>query len=345
MIAGNAPPAVCGIGDYTVRLAGELGALGVPVTVWTREGAPIRTLATRIERERPAVVHLQYEADSFDGDGFALWHLSRTAKRVNAALVTTLHALNGPRSWGRWHRLALLPALALSDEIVVCSQRQWDGLRHLPGMGAKTCLIPVGSAVPVTGTRHERANGEPLRLVYFGFVWRGRNIEMCLEALRNVRTFIPATLTIIGGVKDAAYRAELETRAAVLGVADALTFTGELPAPTISQHLADADIALLPYPTGVSTGRTTFAAAVAHEVPVITTVVSANLDLKLAFEQDESFLAVPPGDSAAFVQEAVRLAADSDLRARLRRNAPAPFAWEKIARLHTDLPAYRNINP
>ncbi len=362
LLAGNAPPIACGIGDYTARLSAELRGLGVAASVWTRaqrgargkdaihtsaarlDRAGVEVFIARLRRERPAVLHLQYEADLFDGNGFALLRFALAAREVGASLVTTFHALDGPRAWGRAHRLALLPALIASRDIVVCSRRQYDALARLPGVRGRTRLIPVGSAIPVTGTRSVRRGGEPVRLLYFGFVWRGRNLETCVRALAGVERATPATLTIVGGFKEEGYERELAALAESLGVGDRVTFTGELPVCDVSRYLAGADLALLPFATGVSTGRTTFAAAVEHGLPVVTMATAANTIPE--FRKEINLLSVAAGDADGFIRETVRAATDAALRERLRENAPPLarlFSWPNIARKTADLPSYRAL--
>ncbi|MBC8137701.1 MAG: glycosyltransferase family 4 protein [Fibrella sp.] len=362
MISGNAPPVVCGIGDYTTRLSGELRSLGIPITVWSREQsgvvqsetvrtpaprldrAGITAFITRFEAERPAVLHLQYESDSYDDNGLALLRFAVAARKIGASLVTTFHALDGPRSWGRGHRLALIAGIIGSRDIVICSKRQRDVLSKLPGIGAKTHLIPVGNTIPVTGERAVKTASEPLRLVYFGFVWRGRNLETCVRAVAAVNEHTPATLAIAGGIKDGSYRREIELFAESLGVAAKVTFTDDLPAAALSSILTNADIALLPFATGVSTGRSTLAAVLEHGLPTVTMATPANLIPE--FRDGENMLYVSPADTDGFIRETTRLATDTTLRQSLAANAltlARHFSWQEIARTTANLPSYRGF--
>ncbi len=360
LFSGNAPPVLCGIGDYSARLTEELRGSGYPVEIYSRaQGgvmetattstpvakpgtAGVDTLLARIAKRRPDIIHLQYEADAFGDDGFSLLRFAVAARRMRVSLVTTFHALDGPRSWGTAHRLALIAGIIGSRDIVVCSKRQHDALGKLPGVGGKTHLIPVGNTVPVMGKRSARVAGEPLRLVYFGFVWRGRNLETCVRALAAVHAQTPATLTIAGGIKDEAYRRAVESLAASLGMSERVTFTGDLPAAALSQILADADIALLPFATGVSTGRSTFAAVLEHGVPTVTMATPGNRIPE--FRDGENLLSVSPDDVDGFVRETVRLATDTALRRSLAANVPTLaklFSWQEIARKTANLPSYR----
>ena len=360
MLSGNAPPIVCGIGDYTTRLAEELRHQGISVSLWTRaqagvqESATVRTPASQLSdagiaafvaqlaKERPVILHLQYEADTYNDNGLALLRFAVATRKLGIRLVTTFHALDGPRPWGKAHRLALIAGILGSRDIVICSKRQYEALAKLPTIRRKTHLIPVGSAIPVTGKRSRKRQEAVLQLVYFGFVWRGRNIETCVRALAAVNNQMPATLIIAGSIKDEAYKQEVEALARSLGVLEQVNFTGDLPAVALSQILADADITLLPFHTGVSTGRTTFVAALEHGVPTVTMATADNVIPE--FQNNINLVYVSPDDTEGFIQATLRLATDIMLREQISANIPTLaryFSWQEIARKTANLPSYR----
>lgn len=363
LVSGSFPPRVCGIADYTSLLAGSLRGLGADVVVWTgdREAeaqvgrvAPVvggwdasglRGLVHALSRGKPGVVHLQFERSIYNQQPAVSLLLPLLLRRAGLPLVTTFHALDGTTRWGRAHRAALLPLLLLSQGVVVCSHRQLKAVHRLPGVGRRTTLIPIGSSIPVTHTRAVRGGKEALRFVYFGFVWRGRNIEVCLRALAAVRG-VPgveeATLNIIGGIRDAEYQAELESLATDLGIREHLRFRGDLPADVISRELATADGVLLPFASGASTGRTTLIAALAHGAPVVTMGNTDNLSP--LFVDGENLSIAPAGDDDAFIERTLALARDASLRARLSEGGARlaeQFSWSRIAEQTLALPAYR----
>ena len=360
LLAGSFPPRVCGVADYTAQLARSLAHAGVPVAVWTRAGetdpapgvypvlsgwdqAGVRDLVRRLRHARPRLVHLQYERSLFDHRPAISMLLPELLHAVGIPLVTTFHALDGPEWWGSAHRAALLPLIAVSRDVVVCSPRQKAALARLPGVARKLHLLPIGSGIEPVERHVPRAeSAEPVRLVYFGFLWPGRNIEMLLKAVASLPSGT-ATLAIIGGVRDADYDRALRQQTADLGIADRVTFYGDLPAAEVSRHLTDADAAVLPFATGVSVGRSTLAAALAHHLPVVTLSVPDNLSPE--FRDGENLLLAPAGDEAAFVAAIRQIVADATLRARLSegaaRLADSLFSWPEIARRTRTLTAYR----
>lgn len=358
-LTGSYPPRTCGIADYTSHLVDALKAQGLPMEVWTRTScasrpetvgvapdfgpAGIRAIVERLQATKPKLVHLQYERAIWDQNPQALTILPQAIKKAGAKLVTTFHALDGPVGWAKAHRLALLPLLALSDDVLVCSQKQLAAVSRIPGVARKTHLTPIGNVIPVTGVRRERSEGEPLRLVYFGFLWKGRNIETLLRSLEAVGDMgVSARLILAGAIKEPAYRESLDALAAELGVTDRVEFLGETSPAGISQALADADLCLLPFATGVSTGRTTFTAALAHGVPVVTMSVAENLVPE--FVQSENLLYAPFDDERAYIDCVSRAASDEALRGRLAvgaRELSERFTWQKLAEQIRNLPSYR----
>jgi len=358
-ISGSFPPKTCGIGDYTSHLVRRMRAAGANVEVWTRDTSPLgdngrglvshwdasnlHALGRTLRAEKPAVVHLQYEPGVYDRHP-AVLRLPLLARRAGARFVTTFHSLDGPAQWGRAHRLALLPLLLGSRDITVCSGRQHHILSRIPLLRSRVHLIPIGSNIdPVAPLpRPIRDASSGLKLVYFGFVWRGRNIELLLHALAAVRAPSPqATLEIVGGLRDDVYHQELLRLAGKLGLGSSVVFSGDLDAPEVSQALHRADIALLPYATGVSTGRGTLMAALAHGLPLVT--LSTPDNLSPLFQHGENMMLAPAGDDALFIAHAVSLASDPVLRAHVAQGAAhlAPhFDWTQIAGQVLALPSY-----
>ena len=362
-ISASWPPRVCGIADYTAHLCRALRECGANVEAWTGRGetaplpgvrpvagawdsAGVRALVREIAAARPRLVHLQYERSLYEQQAAVPLLLPRLLRSAGIPLVTTFHSLDGPTGWKKAHRLALVPLLRGSASVVVCSERQHRALARVPGLAKKTALIPVGNVIPVVQTRPlDKPLDGPLRLVYFGFVWRGRNIETLLHTLHAVQASgQPAVLDLVGGLRDSEYRAELENLADELGVGDSVHWCGALPAPNVSAALARADIVLLPFASGVSTGRTTLMAALAHHAPLVAMATADNLSP--LFRDGENMALAPAGDEAAFIRQTVALAHDVPLRARLARGASAlalALSWPAIARATLDLPAYRGI--
>ncbi|MEH1102229.1 glycosyltransferase [Micromonospora sp. CPCC 205561] len=188
--------------------------------------------------------------------------------------------------------------------------------------------------------------GAPL-LVFFGFVHPVKGLRYLIEALPELRRVQPdLRLLVVGGFTSQAlpqrearaFRAELVELTRRCGVADAVTFTGHLPADRVSAALHAADVAVLPFTAGVSTKSGALLAALAHGVPTAVTEPDGG-DGEL---RGSGAVAVIGGrrDSAAIVRTVGRLLADPVLRRRLAergRAFAAAYSWPRVAAAHRDL--------
>jgi glycosyltransferase involved in cell wall biosynthesis len=108
---------------------------------------------------------------------------------------------------------------------------------------------------------------------------------------------------------------------------------GPLPPSELAAHLAAADIALLPFIDGASTRRTTMIAALQQETCVLSTHGQLT---DAALTNAPSPILTPAGDRSAFVDAAVRLVADPELRVRTAAQGhelfEALFDWPVIAK-------------
>ncbi len=99
----------------------------------------------------------------------------------------------------------------------------------------------------------------PLRLLYFGFIYRGKGIEDLLDALANVFTEKPALrstvrLTLAGGSEpemafgpSGSYLDQLRLRIRQLGLTDLIDWQLDLPAEQIPQVIQAHHVMVLPY--------------------------------------------------------------------------------------------------
>jgi glycosyltransferase involved in cell wall biosynthesis len=97
-------------------------------------------------------------------------------------------------------------------------------------------------------------------------------------------------------------------------LADRVHATGPLSGADVSQHLLACDLMLQPYPDGITTRRTSAMAALAHGVPLVSTV--GELTEKF-WTQSEAVNVVPAHDENALSQAVSRLIDDPGERNRL----------------------------
>jgi glycosyltransferase involved in cell wall biosynthesis len=383
LLHGPGRPDADGISDYVAHLAEALIAAGVdatPIRICpdgppspARWWAACGQAARRARGLRPDVLHVQFAPAAYRFSrvpGLLPLRLPR-----GVPLVTTLHEygawaapgwLPGPlwsvvERGGRWCRETgrLVPA---SAAVVVTNPA------HAAVLRARTGREPVRVPIAPNVTDHPEAamagrrlraelglaEGTPL-LAFFGFVHPVKGLRHLLEALPELRRAHPdLRLLAVGGfasqalpaAEAAAYRAELTALAERLGVADAITFTGHLPAERVSAALHAADVVVLPFTAGVTTKSGALLAALAHGVPTAVTVPDGDALTGGDELSGSGAVAVIRArrDAAAIVATLRRLLSDPVLRRQLAergRAFAAAYSWPRVAAAHRDL--YREL--
>lgn len=322
-----------GIRDFSETLAAALdGVVGVDAQFvpWSRScGWPV-TL------EQSSSIVLQYNPFSYGRGGFApslLGHLLRRHRQ--ASLCVMIHepyvAISDARSaaMGIWQRAQLRLLLEMADAIGIST----DGFRsYLPAKHrARAVHMPVGSPLPDARDRRAATRA--------ALGAGDSDLVVALYGSDNFSRLIDQGVAAIAGIVDAGW-APL-----VLNLGFAAPAISPLSAPArvirpgalrpseLAEHLAAADIALLPYVDGASTRRTTMIAALQQQTCVLSTRGHLT-DMELA--QAPSPILTPAGDRKAFVDAAIALASNPTLRRRVsaqgRELFEALFSWPVIAR-------------
>ena len=105
-------------------------------------------------------------------------------------------------------------------------------------------------------------------------------------------------------------------RAAALGLAHAVQFTGRVPHGDVPSLLSAADIAVAPYP-GLEQDLWFSPLKVFEYMATGLAIVATDVgQIRQVLRQDTSGLLVPPGDAASMAAALQRLLADDDLRRR-----------------------------
>jgi glycosyltransferase involved in cell wall biosynthesis len=155
------------------------------------------------------------------------------------------------------------------------------------------------------------------RLLYVGRVERPKGVHTAVRALADLPA---ATLTIDGPIEPA-YREELRGLAQGLGVDGRLAFRLS-PAGAIADAYARADAVVFPSEWPEPWGLVPLE-AMAVGVPVVATATGGAAEYLC---DGDNCLVFAPGDASAVVAAVERLAADADLRGRLRAGGLATAA-------------------
>jgi len=358
LVVGRDDPRRDGVADYVHRLAAHLPAYGVQSVV-VEAGGRVGAAARELARLRPDVVHVQVAPSSY---GFSPV-VGLLPSLVAAPVVTTLH------EYGWWAWPATVP-----DRVWRPLERAglWDRetgrlttaarqvLATTPGharaveqrMRVPARIVPIGPNVErIPADR--RATRRELHLpehapvvVFFGFVHPVKGVRWLLRAVAALRAARHPDLRLLvaGGFESLAlpgreaadFEAELRDDVRDLGLQDAVTITGWLPADRVSALLQAVDVAALPFTAGLSTKSGSLLAVLDHDLPLVGTRGPGT---------------EPALEGAALlgpVRESQVLATNLDLA--LTGRAPAggraladAHSWDAVAKAHAEV--YEAVQP
>jgi len=209
---------------------------------------------------------------------------------------------------------------------------------------AKVTVVPSGTDtehfVPMDQAGARRRLGLPEKGPVVGFVgllYRHQGVATLLEAIAALRHTVPGLLGLIVG--DGVMRAEWESLARRLGVADLVRFTGQVSYRDVPALLNAMDVVVTPFTA--DRGETSpfkLFDAMACGRPV----VSSDIPSVRAYADDsKAVVLVPPDDPGELAQALQRLLADPARRADLGRlgrdYVAAHHSWDHIGRRLTSM--------
>lgn len=380
-ITGEFPPMQGGVGDYTRELGLALGGQGCQVHIATSmTGGPVtgltvhpvvdrwtwgswRHLAGLVGRLRFDVVHVQYQAAAY-GMHPAINFLPLRLRALGSSrprCAVTFHDLKVPYLFpkaGPVRRWVVSELARRCDAAITTNREDWEALRRV--LPSPPQLIPIGSNIAPqlppgydrTAWRSRWKVGEDdLLLCYFGFVNDRKGVDTLIHALDLLTQMPPgwgrSLLLMIGGRTGASDPSNIEYLDRIvalithLGLQERVLWTGYLPPEEVTASFRAADLCVLPFRDGVSFLHGTFHAALAHGVPIITTIPRTHLP---ELESGVNVMLVPPGEPKDLAQAILGLAANPELRQTLGTGAKATserFGWDRIAAQTLDL--YRSL--
>lgn len=259
LVSGSLPPEVCGVGDYSARLAEALRERGISVRL---ESAGDRTRASAAYRSLLSggadIVHVQYPSIGY---GRRFWpHVLSTRARTRAAVVLTLHEYAAAHPARRAAALALAVS---SDRLVFVEPVDRAAVPYRKAADAP--VIPVGSNLPTAPSQGER---DLRRVIYFGLIRPRKGLEDFFELARLSREQGAGfTFEVVGAVDERRHDYAQSLRASNPDV----IWTLGLSAPDAASRIASSRAAYLPYPGGASERRGSLLAVLQNSVPVVTT--------------------------------------------------------------------------
>ena len=235
-----------------------------------------------------------------------------------------------------------------SDAVIGLADHHVDALLEHGADPARITVLPPPPLIteanhPARTRRDARAElkiaPHETLLAYTGLIAPGKGVETLLESVANhARTRGGLRLALIGGIVNEqldheTYVDALHRRVEQLGLTDRVHWTGSFgyEDPIASRWLHAADVAVLPWDTGVHMNNSSVANAASHGLPVVTTRPDR---LEPIFADGENLLLVPPRDPAALGAAIDRVCRESVLRRRLSRGATDLardwFGWDRV---------------
>jgi len=244
-----------------------------------------------------------------------------------------------------------------SDHIIALSEHHLEKFsERFPPIKEKSDVIPPPPLLYVCPERNEttRRSGrasigvadDDFLFAYFGFVTRGKGVETLLKAFQIMaQKRENSRLVFIGGGKgyvtvfsDKLSQEKEKYEQAIgelpnqLGIAAKVIwtngYTSESDQPSI--YLWGADACILPFDEGVSLNNSTFAAAAAHKLPIITTRGDI---VESPFIDERNVLFCPPKNPEAMAAAMEKLINNNELQQRLKKGAhelaQKYFSWDK----------------
>lgn len=350
IVTGSFPPLKCGVGDYSMQLALALSNQpGTTVAVLTSRAVGLSAApgglavlaemagwrlsearkAFRLIRQfSPDVVHVQYPTQGY-AKGKLPSFIPALSKLAGAKVVQTWHE---PIHWRE--TLQLLLRLVVPSEVVVVRDAFRTMLNPIAGLilkrkrlhyvcGASTLPRSDLSAAERVSLRHGYLKGQQRLLVFFGFVYPPKGVDLLFE-IGDWKTDHIVIAGEFGTTPE--YRERL---IALSGGewAGKVTFTGFLAPQDAASLLTVADAVILPFRQGGGNWNSSIHGAIANGAYVITTSSGE------ASYDPVNNVASTRIDDVVAMRAALSL---SDRRRSLGSNAES-VTWESVSARHLQI--------
>jgi glycosyltransferase involved in cell wall biosynthesis len=347
-VVGVSLSATCGVRDHGTLLAQELTERDVSSSFhWLLRGegsiaatrAEIgrwrRALLAELARERPDAILVHYSVFSYAYKGLPVFvrPIFATLRQLGVPIIVVLHEFAYPWRYGGWRgrvwavtqRVALRGVMRAASAAIVTAdvRRQWlADRRWLPRR--RVLVAPVFSNLPPPALPTPGDAGAVVGL--FGYSYQGAAVSVVIGAMTALRKRgVEVRLRLLGAPGPASAAGEAWAAAArAAGVADALEFSGALPAQRLSDALAACAVLLFVDTAGPSSRKGTLAGSLASGSPIVA------LDGPMAWRAltDADALRVVEPNAAALADAIAGLLADEQLRVALGARGRAFYERE-----------------
>jgi glycosyltransferase involved in cell wall biosynthesis len=377
LIAGEYPPQLGGVADYTYMLARRLADQGdrvfvfspacdvadtsfeitgvsvhrLPDTFGFRGRKALASLLSFVPKPRTAV--LQYVPQSFGLRGanipFALW-----LRRLSGyPLFTMFHevSITVKNDTPLKYRLLAMATTSMAQSVIAASDAifvstpLWETLiRRLGSPRGTVDWTPVCSNVALSNdalaTAHIRQKfaSEDNQPIFGHFgTYRESFARVELNAILESLLSDSLGTALLLGRGSERFAADLVAQKPHLK--GRVHGVGSLSSQSVANHLKACDVLLQPYEDGVTTRRGSITAALGLGLPIVTTYSAETEDI---WKTSLAVRIVPAGDRAAFIRAARDLSNDVGERAALSEHAGKLYS-DRFAIEHTVAALRRRI--
>jgi glycosyltransferase involved in cell wall biosynthesis len=260
---------------WLVRSSTSLRGSRAEIREWTRG------LERELEKRRPDAVLLHYSVFSYSYRGLPLFVRPTLSalRAADAPLVVVIHEFAYPWRRGEWRgnvwaltqRIALIGVMRAAAAVITTAEFRVTWLQSRPWLARRPVLLaPVFSNLPAPLVSHSR-HADPV-IGLFGYSYmRNEAVAMIVDALAELRRRgLRARLTLLGSPGRSSPAGEAWLVAArSAGLAEALSFSGILPAQELSDALAGCDVLLFADTPGPTSRKGSLAASLASGRPVV----------------------------------------------------------------------------
>lgn len=321
LITGSYPPDICGVAEYTERLAEALQRAGAEVVVVTGKKWNIANavpLNREIRQIGADVLHIQYPATGYG------WHLGPQSLSLLQPFVTTIHECSQTHIL---RRLSLYPFTLRAPEVIFTNEFEQEySRRFAPWIKGRSTVIPIGNGVPLGP---DSVDALPNVVTNFGLIRPRKGLEQVIEMARLFREranglSVRIVGTVLPGYED--YYAQLQKEASSLPLKWVLGLNGT----SLANTLAETEVAYLPFPDGASERRSSLIAMLANKAAIITT---RGPHTPSAMEKAVQF-AESPTEAVALAEDLFNNPRRLEATQSRAEEYAARFSWSSIAAEH-----------
>ncbi len=293
-------------------VVGELAELAYNLPAWWRLRAAFR-------RFRPELIYERYNLYYLAGTWLARSSGVKLFLEVNAPLVEERSRFGQLRL--RWLAAVLERYVWRSATKVLVVTGALQQAAVAAGVPPEhIAVVPNGiDPAQFSGLPAREAGEGPLVLGFVGFVRDWHGLDAVIAAMAAEHRGPDLRLVVVG---DGPARAALEQQAAVLGVADRVTFTGLQPREAIPGLVAGFDIALQPLVVSYASPLKIFEYMAAGRA----IVAPDQPNIREVLRDGETAVLFDPAEAGAMWRAIRRLAGDAALQRRLGEAARAEIA-------------------